>query len=225
MTYLELVQRLHSEAKVAGSSPTTVVGQTGMVARLVNWVLTAYEDIQNLHPQGWKFLQAPFSFTTTISKRNYALSDLELTDLGTWKIGPGDVRIYKSATDENELIYEPWDTYRLAYITGSARTQEGRPSVFSIKYDNSMDLWQIPNGEYTVNGEHFMKAQTMNADEDEPLIPSQYQMIIVWRALMFFGAVMGANDKYEHGQNEYKRILRRLEMNQLPRFTWGPPLA
>ena len=222
MNFLELAQRLHSEAGVAGATHTTVVGQTGMLGRLVNWILSAYEDIQNLRP-GWKFMQSDFSFSTVASQQNYTKADAGVDDLASWKTK--DVRLYSAVTDESELIYHPWDDFRLAFKTGSSRTQEGRPSVFSIKYDLSMDLWVIPDAVFTVNGEYFMQAQTMDEDDDEPIIPSQYHMILVWRALMFYGAKIGASEVYAHGNNEYGRILRRLELNQLPKFTWGKPLA
>lgn len=222
MNFLELSQRLHSEAGVAGASHTTVVSQTGMLGRLVNWILSAYEDIQNLHPE-WQFLQSSFSFSTVAEQQNYTKTDAGVTDLASWKTK--DVRLYSAVTDEVELVYHPWDDFRLAYKSGSSRTQEERPSVYSIKYDLSMDLWPIPDAVYTVNGEYFKQAQTMTLDADEPVIPNQYHMIIVWRALMFYGAKIGADEVYAHGNNEYGRILRRLELNQLPRFVWGKPLA
>lgn len=226
MTYLELFQRLHQESGIAGSTPTTIVGQTGKLAKLVNWVLSAYEDIQNLHPQGWKFLQDDFSFSTTATEQNYTPADAGITaGLSEWKTDTGSTRIYSATTDEVELVYHEWDIFRLAYKTGSNRDASGRPSVYSIKYDNSLELWQIPDDVFTVNGEYFMIAQTMDEDADEPLIPSQFQMIIVWRALMFYAADVGADELYAHGRNEYKRLLASLERNQLPRIGYGKPLA
>jgi len=224
MNFLQLAQRLHSEAGVQGSTHTTVVGQTGMLLKLVNWISTANDDIQNLHPRGWKFLQKAFSFVTVATQQNYTPLEAGITYMGDWKTD--DVRAYSAAADESELVYVPWDMFRLAYKMGTNRTQAGRPSVFSIMFDMSMELWPIPDAVYTVNGEHWMSANTMVvADASAPLIPSQYHMIIVWRALMLYAAKQGADEVYAHGNNEYNKILRRLEANQLPRITYGRPLA
>ena len=222
MNFLTLTQRLHSEAGIAGTTPATAVGQTGMIGRIVNWVLSGYEDVQNLHPE-WKFLQTSFSFPTVAATQNYTPATLGYDSLNLWKVS--DVRAYSVVADETELAYLQWDDFRSIYKTGSNRSLEARPSVFSIKPDNSMDLWPTPDAVYTINGEYFKEPQTMALDADIPIIPSAYHMIIVWRGLMFYGAKSGAQEVYAHGYNEYRHMLRRLEMNQLARITFGAPLA
>lgn len=225
MNFLELVQRLHSEAGIQGTAPATVIGQTGMNLRVVNWTLTAYEEIQGLH-ETWLFRQEDFSFPTIMAIQNYTPVGVGLTDLSRWKIEPdgSGIRIYSAVSDEADLSYYPWEQFRATYKFGSSRTQSGRPSVFSIKPDTSMDLWPIPDAVYTVNGEYVKQVQTMTANDDEPVIPD-YHMIIVWRGLMYYGAFEGASDAYSHGQVEYKKLLARLMLNQLPTMTWGDPLA
>lgn len=222
MNYLQLVQRLHAEAGLGGAAPSAVTGQTGMNLKLVNWILTAYEDIQNLHPD-WNFRKTEFSFSTTATKQNYTKTEAGVADLSSWKTF--DVKIYSAVSDESDLEYYPWDDYRIVYKYGSFRTQSNRPTIFSIKPDLSMDLWAIPEAVYTVNGEYFKNIQTLSQNTDVPIIPSDFHMILVWRALMFFGARHGSNMAYSHGQNEYSRLLTRLELNQLPEIVYGEPLA
>jgi hypothetical protein len=228
MTFLELVVRLHAEAGVAGTAPATVVGQTGILLKLVNWIVAANDDIQNLHPAGWKFLQTAFSFVTVADQRNYTEAEAGITvGVSEWKTDAGSTRLYLLAADESYLVYYDWDLFRLTYKTGSARTVTGRPIVYTIKPDNTMELGAIPDAVYTVNGEYFKQAQTLDVtvDTNLSLIPSQYHMAIVYRALMFYGADKGAPDIYSHGNNEYKYLLGKLEKNQLPRIRYGAPLA
>jgi hypothetical protein len=222
MTFLQLCQRLHSEAGISGKSHTTTIAQTGMLLRLVNWVLTAYEDIQNLHPD-WQFLREAFSFNTVGGTQNYTLAILTLTELNNWITD--DVRVYSAVSDETWLTYLPFNDFKYSYQIGPYRTSEGRPTIFTIEPDKSISLWQVPDGIYNINGNFYKRAQTMTLDANEPLIPSEYHMVIVWRALMYYGAKEGAAEVYEHGRNEYRNILRRLRFNQLPKMSWGPPLA
>lgn len=46
MTYLELVQRLYREASLAGQAPVAVTGQTGMKAKLLDWIGDAWLEVQ-----------------------------------------------------------------------------------------------------------------------------------------------------------------------------------
>lgn len=225
MTFLELCQRLRSEAGISGSGPTTVISQSGEYEKVVNWIQTAYEDIQNMYAT-WKFLQTSFSVSTIATTRNYTLAALSLTDLATWKKDRADsLTIYSSVSDESYLTYLPWEDFKGLYEFGSSRSLEDRPSTVTVKPDNSLSFYPTPDAVYTVTGEYYKKAQTITADAHTPLIPDQYHMILVWRALLYYGGFAAADEKYAHGQNEYKRLLRELTHHQLPQMSWGEPLA
>jgi len=225
MTYLEMCQRLRLEAGIAGSGPTSVVSQTGELGRIVDWVATANDDIQNINST-WRFLQTSFDFSTVDGTQNYAPADVSIDDLGSWKFGrDDDFTIYSAEADEQYLIYVPWNNFKGTYLFGTSRSQTGKPTIITVKPDNSTSFYAIPDDAYTVTGEYYKKAQTLAADDDESLIPSQFHMIVVWRALMLYGAYSGASDAYSHGENEYKSLLRKLNKSELPRMTWGAPLA
>ncbi len=42
MNFLSLCQRLRSEARIPGTGPSSVTGQTGELAKIVEWITTAY---------------------------------------------------------------------------------------------------------------------------------------------------------------------------------------
>lgn len=222
MTFKTLCQRLRQEAGIAGVGPPTVIDQTGEAGRIVDWVSSVYQCIQNLHST-WLFLQKDFSFSTVASTQNYTKTELALTDLSTW--GVNDVRAYLTEADEQYLTYFPWSEFKALYMFGSLRSQEGKPTIFTVKPDNSISFYPIPDEVYTVNGEYSQIAHTMVVDDDEPIIPDDYQMAIIWKGLMLYGAYTGATDSYAHGQNESRSIMRKLEANQLPKIAWGKPLC
>ena len=230
MNFLQLVQRLHSETGRQGIAPVTVLGQTGMNQRFVNWILTAYEDIQGLH-ESWLFRVTDFSFPTISTVQNYTPAGVSLSGLASWKFNSdynclSGIRLYSSIPDETDLQYLLWDDYKENYKFGSTRLTSGRPTVFSIKPDMSMDLWPIPDAVYTVNGEYVKQvtAQTLTNNTDIPVIPDQ-QLIIVWKALMYYGAFEGAPEVYAHGETQFNNALNKLEYNQLPKITYGPSLV
>jgi hypothetical protein len=213
---------LRQEAGLSGTGPASVLSQTGEMKRIVDWISAAYEDVQNLHAT-WRFLRNDFSFSTIASTQDYTPAAVGLGDFATWK--KNDIRIYSSINDEDPLEYYPWEIFRDAFFVGSNRTQTGRPTVVTIRPNNALALWQIPDAVFTVNGEYYKSAQTMTANDSSPLIPARFQMILVWKGLMHYGAYAGAEEKYAHGNNEFKRLLASLEFDQLEDTTYGEPLA
>lgn len=229
MNFLQLLQRLHSEAGLQGTAPAIVTGQTGMNARLVNWIQTAYGNVQGLH-ETWLFRSADFSFPTIATVQNYTAVGVGLTDFANWKYDPdpnnlSGIRLYSSEADEQDLIFMPWDDFRATYKYGSARSDSARPTIFSIKPDMSMDLYAIPDAVYTVNGEYVKSIDELSGNTDTPLFPSDYHMIIVWGALMLYAAYEGAPEVYAHGNKEYRDMLVKMSMNQLPKMMYGAPLV
>jgi hypothetical protein len=222
MNYLSMCQRLRQEAGLSGTGPATVLSQTGEMKQIVDWVASAYEHVQNLH-QSWKFLRNDFSFSTIASTQEYLPSAVSLTDFSTWI--KNDLRIYSAVADEDFLDYYPWDVFKQAYMFGSHRTTTGRPTIVSVKPTGALVLWAIPDAVFTVIGEYYKNAQVMTVDASTPVIPTRFQMVVVWKALTYYGAYAAADEKYTHGNIEYKKILAELEMDQLEDFTYGDPLA
>lgn len=190
--------------------------------RVADWISSAYEDIQNLHAT-WRFLRDDFSFSTIADTQDYTPAAVNLISFASWV--KEDIRIYSALSDEQFLEYHPWEIFRQAYFIGTQRTQTGRPTIVTVKPNNALALCQIPDAVYTVNGQYYKAAQVMSANDDTPVIPVRHRMIIVWRALTYYGAYAGADEKHAHGSNEYKKLLFALQHDQLENMTYGEPLA
>lgn len=226
MNFLQLCQRLRQEAGIPGTGPAAVSNQTGELKRVVDWVSYAYQDIQNLH-NNWEFLRFDFSFPTIASTQEYAPSAVSLDELSAWK--RDSVRCYRTSTgvtDETFMTFMDWPSFRDSRLFGANRSVTGKPIEFSIRPSNkAMALFGIPDAVYTMVGEYWKRAQSMSENTDEPLIPSQFHMIIVWRALMEYATYENAPEAYAKGESNYRRMLVKLEGDQLPPMTLGGPLA
>ena len=222
LTFLVLARRLRQEAGISGSGPTTVVSQTGEMGRVVDWILAAYQDIQNAHTS-WRFMREAFSFSTVDGQQEYTPVQAGITNMGAWITDT--ISLYSSVSDEQFLDYITWDFFKSNYWIGSHRTTESRPVVVTVTPGNSLALWQIPDAVYTCRGEYYKTTVTMTVDSDTPIIPIRFQLAIVWKALMYYGAYAAADEKYAHGKNEFRRLMRLMELDQLEDFTYGAPLA
>ena len=63
------------------------------------------------------------------------------------------------------------------------------------------------------------------ADADTPALPSNFHMLIVFRAMYYYGGYESASEVYQRGEFEFKRLMERLNIDQLPTIVSGPPLA
>lgn len=228
-TRLQLAERLRTEAGIDGNGFTSTENQTGEYAMIVNWVDDALLRIQSSRAQ-YRFLRKDFSVTLTAATGLYTPTELSITDFANWI--NRDVRCRLTAlgvSDEQEIFFLPWEQFKRSYLFGSAQEQAGRPVHFSIKPDNSIQFWPIPDVGYTITGEYYRTPYewpiTTDPDDATPPFPDRFHMIVVWAALYFYGANYAESDRYVHGKNEYELMKGELDYDQLPQMGWGAPLA
>jgi hypothetical protein len=217
MTFLQLFQRAHQEAGIAGASPSVVTGQVGKLLKLVNWVADAWTQIQ-LERDNWLFMHENFTFDTIADTRDYLASDYSIADLAKWDIN--SFLIYKTsldATDENFLMYRPYPQWRREYRQGMTARSTDRPQIFTLLPSNAIRFEPISDVAYTISGEYKRVAQLFTADADVPTdLPPDYHMIIVWQALKFYGFYEDAPDVLDEAETNFDNLLVRLEEHQLP---------
>lgn len=226
MNLLSIAQRLRQESGgISGNGPTTTVSQLGEMKSVVDWCLSAYEDIQNLHTD-WAFLCTDLTFSTVANTSTYSAPTVGAPEYGEWI--QDSFRSYLTSGGvggEQYMRWMSWPEFRDTYLIGSTRVTTGQPLYIAQKPDTSLVVWPTPNAVYTINGEYYKRAQTMKVDADIPIIPAKYHMIIVWRALMFYAGQANAPEMYAVGEREYKRLLNQLRASQLPDMMMAGPLA
>jgi hypothetical protein len=107
------------------------------------------------------------------------------------------------------------------------RTTYARPVVVSIDPDKKLGFGSIPNQSYVVTGEYYYAPVEFTAATDVPpdVFPNRYHMMIVYRAMMFYGGYESAPEVYQRGETEFKRLMNLVDIDQLPTLISGPPLA
>jgi hypothetical protein len=199
---------------------TTTLSQTGELGLLVSLIDTAYEDIQNKY-NTWEFLRHTFAFNCTIGVTEYAPS--VLANVANWK--DNSFRCYlTTTTNEQELAQLNWDIFRDTRIIGTSRDTTGRPSEIAENPEKSLVLWPAPDDVYTITGEYYRKADTMDLDTDEPVFGS-FHMSIVYNALMQYAGDSGLPTLYVTAQKEYNKLIRMMQRDYLPVISLGEPLA
>lgn len=222
MNFLQLVQRLAIECGASGGAPSTTISQTGEVGRLVNWVDSAWQDLQLDRPD-WYWSRTDFTLPTVSGDFRYAPGDAGIVSrFSMWD--QNSIRVYlNSKNDEEPLAWMTYEDFRSSYILGPQTL--GRPMHAAVDPALNLLIGPLPDGVYTVSGEYFKAPQTLALDADIPEMPVQFHMAIVYRALMMYARYENAIEVMGDADRNCKRLMARLSLNQLPGITFGEALA
>lgn len=237
MNFLQLCQRvqllLRSATGLVGTTPTTTVSQSGDLLEIVTFVNMAYQDIQSRH-RVWKFMVGEGSFNTVNGTREYTISSSIATYGKLLPYMAQDERpyilLYTSSvgvSDEAPVWFTPYPEWAGGVLDrGTAST--GRPSRYTIKPDGKIAFDPTPDAVYVPTFNYRKALDTLSGDTDEPWIPAEYHMAIVWLAVKYYYVGRGGTSEfYQKVDREYAKELRRLVNDQLPEVvmeeTWSHP--
>lgn len=223
MTFLEIVQALHREARLPGTAPTTTVGQTGRAADLVAWASEAWNDVQRERDGKWTWLHRAFTLNTVANTIDYEYGDCTDVDAGAvitrfraWDLNP-DLRpliylVSDGQSTEAELTPLDWPAFRYLYRRGTHTA--GYPTHVSVDEHGKLYLGPKPDGIYRVSGDYWRSNQVLAADDDEPECHSDYHMIVPYKALEKYGFNTVAQEALARAEHEGGRLYEALANNQ-----------
>lgn len=231
MNYLQLAQRLSSEVGASGTGPTSVIAQTGMNLRMVNWIASAWLEIQGLH-NTWNWMREKFEWETVANTGDYLPADItntltgnQMTDLRYWYKDTFRCQKKSIGIQDEQWLVE-WEYYVFRNTYRFNVQVPSRPVVFAENpQGKAIMLGPYPDDVYIIRGEYQKKAWSLVNNDDEPDIPEAYHMMIVYKAMISYGLFEAAGEVIQHGQDEYQRLLTQLEHEQLQEVYLGNPLA
>lgn len=216
MTYLELCQRVRSECGIEGNGPASVEGQNGVYQKIIRWVADSWREIQN-EKQFWSFMWSEYRIDTIAGIGEYTTVELPVRSFRETPMVIFDKTMGRA--DSSFIPFMPWDEFRRKFVL---RTDpDSRPVCWTVTPDGNLKLYPHPDREFTVEGEGQRKLQTLQQNEDEPSLPEDYQMAIVWHAAAKWFADQEAFDRQQSVLMEYEQIHDRMLREQLPRMRWG----
>lgn len=230
MTFLELVQRFRQETGYANTGPSTVLSQSGDHARAVSWIADAYTDIQN--EALWRWMRKEFSLTTTADDGEYAYSDATyggsaISRFRKWHLDPRNpMKCYLQSSGvgtEYWLTGISWDEFNTLYGVGTQVSSS--PSFVSVDPADNLVLGPAPGDTYIVTGEFSQSAQVLAADSDTPEMPSDFHMLIVYRAMEDHGYFDAADEILSRGMKRYRNLMNNLRRTQGPKWRKAGAMA
>jgi hypothetical protein len=245
MNFLQLVNRALQEAGSSLPALTTVASPTaGEASRFVGWVQDAWNEIQVMK-YDWNFLRPWIQFTTTTNQQVYtpaavmAIATNSVTGtpmsgnvLQQWVRRTFRCWITSQGTPSEQIQnFMDWDEFRNIYVYATQRTNYARPVIVSV--DPAKSLWfgpipdsaSGPGDSYTISMEVWLQPQIIAGDNDIPIMPIPYHMLIVWKALEYYAGFESAPEVMARSQSGWNKLFPQLMIDQLPVMKSGPPMA
>lgn len=232
-TFLQLAQILRRKVGGTGTGPSAVTSQTGEDERYVEDIAEAYTEIQNrCH---WRWLRHGFTVNTVADDDVYAYGDCTdtttssaITRFGSWRFrdrnDPPKIYLTSSGVGTQRwLIWVPWEDFKEIYRIGTQNS--GSPVHVSIDPQDNIVIGPAPNDVYTITGDYIRSAQVLAADGDIPEMPTQFHMLVVYRAMEEYAGYEGSADDKMRSIKKGQRLMRQLERNQRPKMRLSGPMA
>lgn len=210
-TLLSLVNDVERESGAVASTQylATVVGAVGIQAKIVSWVIQAWQDIQRQRPD-WIFMRKTFTSALVIGQARYAASDFSITDFGSWMPEADRLSPYKihdstiGLTDQTRVPILPYREWQRRYDIST--TDNTRPAAMSVDWARQLCFGPAPDAAYVIKGEYRRAVETLAADADEPDMPEDHHRAIAWLALSYFASSDEAVVQAQEAIAQFRRI-------------------
>lgn len=239
-TFLKICQDVARECGVSGGAdtapkPTAVLGQTGELNRIVNWVRDAYEEIQGSENFRWN--RRSFEVDTVDGTGIYTFGDCTdvrdaaiISRFKLWRLddlrNPPKIFLTSNGVGGQILLtWSPWDSFEYLYKTGALQTQTSQPIHITVNPNDEIELGIVPNDIYTLRGDYHRSAQILAADGDIPEMPDAYHSLIKYEAMISYATFESAPEILTRGMKGKQRINNQLKRNQSQPFSHAGPLA
>lgn len=236
MTFLELAQMTAQQSgTIQGVLPTTVTGQANRLKLVADLVAEAYLDIQNAHRM-WRWMLGRFTGDTIAGQTIYSgtefsdeISGQPIVRFSQWgfrgdggDVGLSSYLLTTGPNEEGSMQWLDWDHFYETQLRGPQNP--GKPRFYSTTNDDKLIVSPTPDNVYKLRGRYRRTAQRLVADGDVPEMPTDFHTIIKDAALVYL-------EGYDEGPRIPVYRMRQLpnwsmlEHHQLPKPSWGGPLA
>ena len=196
---------------------TISVTSEGLGLEFITAVRDAWRDLQ-AESTNWFFRQKMDQTAAIL-----ASTDALAMPSGLETINYRTPTVYLTAkTDETPLIWVPYEEWRWR---DTVSTSEARPRLITENYESILQVWPVPDQNYTLHYDGVYDIDDMTANADTPgdtisggtqLLPDRYHWILVWDAVQRVASSHENQALYAKANERYKALRARLSEKQMP---------
>lgn len=230
MNALDLAQRLHLILRVGegvpGSEPSAFDGQTGVLGEIVNYIKASYDDIIRLHPD-WLFLEDQLTATLAATQRVITratlstAADPDVFDFARTFVSNNAAFVLIRPPGGAEcpvwyVSYQSWNGH-----VDAATLPSGMPTRFTITPAGELLFDSFADRDYEVRLPYRKGFTQLEQDDDEPVIPVDHHLTIVWWAVVNYYCLTREDVERlrQRASEQLSRELTNLRNRWLPSIT------
>ena len=147
------------------------------------------------------------------------------TQSGTQTITSNNTLSFVGMRSEVLMFKDHYDVWRDSYLYGNLRFTTARPLNIAMSPAKALCLGPIPADGYSVLGDYFQAPSYFANDTSIPSVPLQYQMRIVYKALIRYGCFEEDEAVIKRATNMDGMFSTKMAIDLLPEITIGGALA
>lgn len=209
MNFLELAKAVRRESGISGDGPSNVSGQTGMYAKIVEYVRQAHNEIQLAEHQ-WRFDWARHTQPLTQGVDIYDPADWGLS-VRQWRRDTLYVRPAGVTTQRHWLTFV--DHASMVHLKTS--DTQGVPAYWTERPDRKIEFYPAPQAGLELVAEYYRRPEVLTGNTDIPRMPEEYHMAIVWRAVMMCCAEIEDVARFQVAQRNFLELMMRMRATEL----------
>ena len=194
MNFLEIVKKANIFSGLQGEIDS-VLSVRGLQKTLVEFVKTAYIDIQNVSEfWSWRYKSViiPWNSSSTL----YTDSTVE-----KW------TKLFYDGSNLKFIEYEDWIM--------DLPTTVSVPQSFTIVPENNGIIINPVGSAMLVNARAYRAIDELSTNTQTPIIPTGYQMIIAYKAAIDMADLLGNYDIFQLNTGKYDVLLGQLKRRSL----------
>lgn len=221
MKFLDLCQYAARESgTIPSGQPASVIGQSGRLGSVVDWVRQAWIDIQNSR-NDWLWMIEEYDAEIIPGVERFSAVDLSVPRVSRWLHEDADGTPFTTIhdpdlgrADETRLRFMDWRDFYTTRMRGVI--EHNRPSLYSVDNQGRIVFSPVPDRTYRIRGLYRKSPQILTGNEDTPEMSSDHHALIAWKALIYLAANDESMKQLPVWDLNVRTMTSNLERDQLP---------
>jgi len=116
------------------------------------------------------------------------------------------------------IQYEQWRSENVRLFS----KDPGVPNRFTLGLDDELRFNRPAHVDLGVDLDFTVPIETLQEDTDTTIVPTRYQDIIIWRAVMYYAQYDETTPTFQRALERYRYYKKRMEEYELPQLVFKP---